>query len=120
MKKILIIDDQRGIRLLLNEVFSKNMYKVYQAANGMEALQILENQPIDCILLDMRIPGMNGIEILREIRERNLDMPIFMMTAFEEEEMVAEAKRLGVIKFFTKPFNVFDLRNEVNDILKMH
>ena len=94
------------------------MYKVYQAANGMEALQILRDQPIDCILLDMRIPGMNGIEILREIRKRNLNMPVFMMTAFEEEEMVTEAKQLGVIKFFLKPFNVFDLRNEVNDTLK--
>ena len=71
MKNLLIIDDQKGIRLLLNEVFSMEYYKVFQAANGVEALEILNKQTIDCILLDMRIPGMNGITPIENTKLTN-------------------------------------------------
>ena len=117
VRNILIVDDQRGIRLLLEEVFSREGYNVFQAVNGLEALSIIENNNIDCILLDMKIPGMNGFEILKQIRERNFVMPIFMMTAFGDQEMMEEAKNLGVVKYFTKPFNIFEVTKEVNDVL---
>ena len=118
MKKILIVDDQKGIRLLLNEVFSREGYKIFQAANGLEVLKIMASNNIDCVLLDMKIPGMNGIEILREIRKNNLNVPVFMMTAFDDNEIMDEANELGVMKYFTKPFNIFDIKNEVNEVLK--
>lgn len=117
MKKILIVDDQKGIRLLLNEVFSKEGYKVYQAANGMEALNLIDREAIDGVMLDMKIPGMDGIEILKRIREKNLQLPVFMMTAFEGEEILTEANQLGIAKYFRKPFNILDVRDEVNTIL---
>ncbi|QCR31405.1 response regulator [Lysinibacillus sp. SGAir0095] len=117
MKKILIVDDQKGIRLLLNEVFSREGYKVYQASNGVEALKIIENEEINCVMLDMKIPGMNGIEILSRIREKNLEMPVCMMTAFEGEDILTEANQLGITKYFRKPFNILDVRDEVNALL---
>ncbi|HWK23043.1 MAG TPA: response regulator [Ureibacillus sp.] len=117
VKKILVVDDQKGIRLLLNEVFSREGYKVYQASNGVEALNIVKNESIDCVMLDMKIPGMNGIEILKNIRESNLQMPVFMMTAYEGEDMISEANRLGMTKYFRKPFNILDVRDEVNLLL---
>ncbi|SOB89934.1 two-component system response regulator (stage 0 sporulation protein F) [Ureibacillus xyleni] len=117
MRKILIVDDQRGIRLLLEEVFSREGYEVYQAINGLEALSIIKNNSIDCVLLDMKIPGMNGFEILQEIRSLNFTMPIFMMTAFGDQELMDEAKSLGVVKYFTKPFNIFEVTKEVNEVL---
>ncbi|MCP1143595.1 response regulator [Lysinibacillus endophyticus] len=117
MRNILIVDDQRGIRLLLEEVFSREGYNVFQAVNGLEALTIIENNIIDCVLLDMKIPGMNGFEILKHIRERDFMMPIFMMTAFGDQEMMEEAKTLGVVRYFTKPFNIFEVTKEVNDLL---
>lgn len=118
MKNLLIVDDQKGIRLLLNEVFSMEGYKVHQASNGMEALKIVKSKEIDCILLDMKIPGMSGLEILQKIREDQLSIPVFMMTAFREQELMDEAGRLGVINYFTKPFNIFDIRNEVVQVLE--
>lgn len=118
MENILIVDDQKGIRLLLNEVFSKEGYNIYQASNGLEALNILDSKAVDCILLDMKIPGMNGIEILKRIRGKNLETPVFMMTAYEEQEIINEANLLGVIRYFTKPFNIFDIIKEVNQVLK--
>lgn len=117
MKGILIVDDQQGIRLLLNEVFKKEGYQTYLAANGIEALHIFDKEKIDCVLLDMKIPGMNGIEILKHLKERNKQIPVIMMTAYGEQEAIDEAIELGVVKYFTKPFNIFEVRDEVNKII---
>ena len=117
MKTILIVDDQKGIRLLLNEVFAREGYKVFQAGNGIEALDVIDSQSVDCVMLDMKIPGMNGIEILKKIRERNIQVPVFMMTAFEEDEIISEARELGMTKYFRKPFNILEVRDEVNSII---
>mgnify|MGYP003563437882 FL=1 len=62
MKQLLIVDDQQGIRLLLNEVFKREGYTTYLAANGIEALELAEKIKLDNVLLDMKIPRMNGIE----------------------------------------------------------
>lgn len=61
-EKILIVDDQYGIRILLNEVFNKEGYQTFQAANGLQALDIVTKERPDLVLLDMKIPGMDGIE----------------------------------------------------------
>ncbi|WP_235616042.1 response regulator [Metasolibacillus sp. FSL H7-0170] len=115
--KILIVDDQQGIRLLLNEVFKKEGYETYLASNGIEALNIFKNEEIDCVLLDMKIPGMNGIEILRELRAQSDVINVVMMTAYGEQQLIDEAFQLGATKYFTKPFNIFEVRDAVNEIL---
>lgn len=118
MKKILIVDDQKGIRLLLDEVFRSEKYETYLASNGIEALTLLnEVDQIDCVLLDYRIPGMDGLEIIRRIKEVNEQIPIFMMTAFGEQETIETANDLGVEKYFIKPFNIVDVIQEVNSVV---
>ena len=117
MKEILIVDDQQGIRLLLKEVFKKEGYTTHLAANGLDALRIVEEQTIDCVLLDMKIPGMDGLEILKHLKKQNEHLPVIMMTAFGEQDLIERAKSLGAERFFTKPFNIFDIRNEVKMIL---
>lgn len=118
MKRLLIVDDQQGIRLLLNEVMKKEGYETYLAANGIEALGFAEEQEMDCVLLDMKIPGMNGVEILKHLKEKWPGLPVFMMTAYGELDIVQEALNLGAIRYFTKPFDIFEVRDEVNKILK--
>lgn len=118
VRKILIVDDQHGIRLLLNEVFKKEGYQIFLAANGIEALSIFDKEAIDCVLLDMKIPGMNGIEILRHLKERQSTIPVVMMTAYGEQNLIEEALELGAVKYFTKPFNIFDIQKEVKKILE--
>ena len=117
-KELLIVDDQFGIRLLLNEVFKKEGYSSCEAANGMEALQLLEQRDtISLILLDMKMPDMDGMTILRKVKEKKPDIPVLMMTAYCESNVINEAMELGVVRYFTKPFDIFDVRDEVNNIL---
>ncbi|EOR24124.1 response regulator [Bacillus sp. UniB3] len=111
--KILIVDDQFGIRILLNEVFQKEGYKTFQAANGNQALEIVTRELPDLVLLDMKIPGMDGIEILKRMKKLNQDIRVIIMTAYGELDMIQEAKDLGALTHFAKPFDIDDLREAV-------
>lgn len=112
-EKILIVDDQFGIRILLNEVFQKEGYKTFQAANGVQALEIVKKHAPDLVLLDMKIPGMDGIEILKRMKVIDPDIRVIIMTAYGELDMIQEAKDLGAITHFAKPFDIDDIRAAV-------
>ena len=117
-KELLIVDDQLGIRLLLNEVFKKEGYSTHLAANGIEALQLVKQQSnISLVLLDMKMPNMDGIEILKRMKEIRPNLPVVMMTAYGELDIIDEAMQIGAVCYFTKPFDIFDVRDEVNRIL---
>ena len=111
--KILIVDDQFGIRILLNEVFQKEGYQTFLAANGVQALDILNKHNPDLVLLDMKIPGMDGIEILKRMKVIDPDIRVIIMTAYGELDMIQEAKDLGAITHFAKPFDIDDIRAAV-------
>jgi two-component system, response regulator, stage 0 sporulation protein F len=112
-KKLLIVDDQYGIRILLNEVFQKEGYQTYQAANGVQALSIIESDRPDLVLLDMKIPGMDGIEILKRLKQIDSTIEVFIMTAYGELDMIQQAKDLGAITHFAKPFDIDEIRSAV-------
>lgn len=118
MKKLLIVDDQNGIRILLTEVFSTEGYKTYQASNGKLALEIVRNSSPDLVLLDMKIPGMDGLDILKHIKSIDTSIKVIMMTAYGELDMIKEATDRGAIMHFTKPFDIDELRQAVNSQLK--
>ncbi|MBT2765637.1 response regulator [Paenibacillus sp. ISL-20] len=116
--KVLIVDDQNGIRILLVEVFSSEGYETFQAANGKAALDIVKTHAPDLVLLDMKIPGMDGLEILKHIKQMNPDIKVIMMTAYGELDMIKEATDLGALMHFTKPFDIDEMRQAVNMQLK--
>jgi two-component system, response regulator, stage 0 sporulation protein F len=111
--KILIVDDQFGIRILLNEVLQKEGYNTFQAANGVQALEIVQENSPDLVLLDMKIPGMDGIEILKRMKVLDPDIRVIIMTAYGELDMIQEAKDLGALTHFAKPFDIDDIRSAV-------
>ncbi|AEI46133.1 response regulator [Paenibacillus mucilaginosus] len=117
-KKLLIVDDQNGIRILLMEVFSSEGYETYQASNGKLALEIVRNVSPDLVLLDMKIPGMDGLDILKHIKSIDSSIKVIMMTAYGELDMIKEATDLGAIMHFTKPFDIDELRQAVNGQLR--
>lgn len=116
--KVLIVDDQNGIRILLLEVFSSEGYNTYQASNGKLALEIVKRESPDLVLLDMKIPGMDGLEILKHVKAIDSSIKVIMMTAYGELDMIKEATDLGALMHFTKPFDIDELRMEVNRQLK--
>ena len=118
MKKLLIVDDQQGIRLLLNEVFKREGHEPLLASNGLEAIQILENGAVDAVLLDMEIPGMNGLEILKHIKSLFKELPVVMMTGNGDTDLIHRAKELGANHFFTKPFDIFEVKDTINKLIQ--
>ncbi|WP_438434052.1 response regulator [Gorillibacterium sp. sgz500922] len=117
-KKLLIVDDQNGIRVLLVEVFSSEGYQTFQAANGKLALEIVKKESPDLVLLDMKIPGMDGLDILKHIKEIDPTMKVIMMTAYGELDMIKEATDLGALMHFTKPFDIDEMRKAVHHYLR--
>ncbi|MEK8130802.1 response regulator [Paenibacillus filicis] len=117
-KKLLIVDDQNGIRILLMEVFNSEGYETFQASNGKLALEIVRNSSPDLVLLDMKIPGMDGLDILKHIKSIDASIKVIMMTAYGELDMIKEATDLGAIMHFTKPFDIDELRQAVNQQLR--
>ncbi|AXI01116.1 response regulator [Sporosarcina sp. PTS2304] len=119
MKKLLIIDDQAGIRLLLDEIFTKSGIQTSLAANGKEGIELFQKFQPDCVLLDMKMPGMNGVDVLREIRKQQPKAVVMMMTAYSEIELTEEAGRLGIDHHFTKPFDIFEVRDTILNRLQL-
>jgi len=115
---VLIVDDQNGIRVLLVEVFSNEEYETFQAPNGKIALEIVERESPDLVLLDMKIPGMDGLEILKHIKSINPQIKVIMMTAYGELDMIKQATDHGALMHFTKPFDIDEMRMEVNRQLR--
>ncbi|MGE5455307.1 MAG: response regulator [Methylocystaceae bacterium] len=118
--KILVADDQKGVRRLLEELFRKEGYEVCMACDGQEAVQRAFEFIPDVILMDMKMPNMNGLEACAEIFKKNANIPVIMMTAYGEMEVVKKALEIGVKKYITKPFDIIDLRNMVSEVLEQN
>ncbi len=116
MGKILVVDDQLGVRRLLFETFQEDQHQVEMATNGAEALQLLITFKPDLILMDMKMPGMNGIETLGQIRNLDSNVGVIMMTAYGDTQIMEQAKDLGILYYMGKPFDLFELRERVREI----
>ena len=84
MKKILVVDDEENIRLLYRDELTEEGYKVELAASGLDALAKIDTFRPDLVTLDVKMPGIDGIEVLRRIREKNRSLPVVLLTAFGE------------------------------------
>jgi DNA-binding NtrC family response regulator len=101
---ILVVDDDPDIREVLADRLESLGYRVVTAANGMEGLEVLERENPQLVLLDVEMPGMNGLEMLGEIRKREQDTPVIMITAYGTIERAVEAMKEGAYDFIPKPF----------------
>ncbi len=116
-KSILIVDDEFGVRESLRMTLKAN-YKVHTAAEGKEALHYIRRDNIDLVTLDLKMPGLSGIDILREIKKINADIEVIIITAYGTGENAKEAIQYGAGDFIAKPFNTSDLINSVNQSLE--
>ena len=116
-RKILIVDDQKGVRRLLEELFKKEGWSVYIASDGLEAIGAVKEVIPDIVLMDMKMPNMNGLESSALILNQFPDMRIIMMTAYGEMDVVKKALEAGVKRCITKPFDILSLRDLVNELV---
>lgn len=114
---ILVVDDQAGVRRLLYEVFSDDGHRVEMAAGGLEALKKVAVQPPDIVLMDIKMPGVNGLETLQELRKNWPTLMVVMMTAYGELDVLSEAKSMGVKHYIIKPFDLDEVRYLVRGLL---
>jgi two-component system response regulator AtoC len=103
-ERILVVDDEAGMRDVLGKILSAEGYLVAQAGNGGEALKALEKNRYDFILCDIRMPGMGGLEMLKEMTARKIPGTVIMMSAFGTVETAVEAMKLGAYDYISKPF----------------
>ena len=103
-KQILVIDDEENMRHFLKSLLAKEGYEVSLAADGLEGLQLLEEQIFDIILCDIRMPRMDGLEFLREIKKTAVDATIIIMSAYGTLDIAIEAMKLGAYDYISKPF----------------
>jgi two-component system response regulator (stage 0 sporulation protein F) len=116
-KTILIVDDQKGVRRLLEELFKMEGWNVYTASDGIEAVSQVKASSPDIVLMDMKMPNMNGLESSQQILALYPDMRIIMMTAYGEMDVVKKALEVGVRRCITKPFDILNLRDLVNELV---
>jgi two-component system response regulator PilR (NtrC family) len=116
--RILIVDDEQSMRDMLRIVLRRDGFDVTLAANGKEAIELLQKERIDLLLSDIRMPDVSGVEVLRAAKDVNKDIVAFMMTAFASTDSAVEAMRLGAVEYFTKPFNMDELRLKVRQHLE--
>jgi DNA-binding NtrC family response regulator len=115
--KILVIDDEEDIRESLETLLSLEGYVVDMAQNGGEGLKKLENRDYDLVLLDLMMPDRSGMDVLREMRERDRDTPVFMITAYGSTQVAVDALKTGANDYFQKPWDNEKLLIEVERII---
>ncbi len=102
-KKILVVDDEEDVRETLSTVLENLDYEPYMAADGEEALNVIRNKPIDIILSDLYMPGMNGIELLKRVKSEKKGIVFLMITAHPTIETAVDAIKKGAYDYLTKP-----------------
>jgi DNA-binding NtrC family response regulator len=115
-KRILVVDDDQGI-LDSFEVLLGDRYDLVKAENGFEALRILEANPPSLMFLDIKMPGLDGMDILKKLQEDQKNVGVVVITATDQEKTEEEAKSLGVIDFLKKPLDIFQIERITSQVL---
>ena len=118
MKRILIVEDEPAIRMALEDDFKYEGFHVDTAATGPEGLDKALDLDLDIIILDLMLPGLNGLEICKELRRRDIGTPIIMLTARSQEFDKVLGLELGADDYITKPFSMFELHARVRALLR--
>jgi DNA-binding NtrC family response regulator len=104
-KSLLIVDDEEGIRRVLREFFKRKGFDVFEAESGEQALQLIRSTNVSAVLLDIKMPGMDGLETLKKILEINPKLGVVMATAVQDDEKIKRAIELGAYSYVLKPFD---------------
>ena len=116
--KILVVDDQAGMRLTLKGILSRKGYEVWTAEDGPQAIEAARKTDFRLILMDIKMPGMSGVETFIKIKEMNKSATVIMMTAFAMEDEIKQAIQEGAYAVIHKPFNMEKILDVIGECLK--
>lgn len=114
---VLVVDDEKSIRDFIRRNLEAREFSVLTAGNGLEALAILNTQPVDLVVLDVMMPGMDGLETLRRIRQNSM-VPVIVLSALGEENDKIQALNQGADDYLTKPFGIGELLARLQAVLR--
>lgn len=117
-KKLLIIDDEDDVRLFLEDFLSEREFYVSSAPSAEEGLDLMEKNLPDIVLLDLMMPGMDGLECLKQIKKKYPHVKVIMITALNDESKVALARKNGAKNYILKPFSRDYLESELLELIR--
>ncbi|MHB8809234.1 MAG: sigma-54-dependent transcriptional regulator, partial [Desulfobulbaceae bacterium] len=113
MSLILIVDDEPSMREFLRILLEKDGHAVHTAATGTAAIDLVTSHDFDLIISDIRMPGMNGLELLAETKKRRPELPVIMITAYASPDDAVKAMKEGAFDYITKPFKVEEIKRVI-------
>ncbi len=118
LKRILIVDDETNVRVVFSDVLRKENYIVKVAEDGPEAIKAVDEETFDLALVDLRMPRMDGIEVLENIKKRKPQIPVIIYTGYGSVTTAVEAMRKGAADYLNKPFSPEDLKSCIRKALE--
>ena len=119
IKRVLVVDDEASICDLYKRALDRRKYLVDMATSGAEAVQLASQNSYDFIFLDLKMPGMDGVETFKEMKQLNLRAVVAIVTAYPESELLAEAMKLGPLTVILKPFDLSEIQRSVESLVLM-
>ncbi len=116
-RKVLVVDDEDALRTVLSGELTSEGYDVGTAADGDDAISTLQKQTFDLVLLDIKMPRMNGFEVLKFVKEKHPETKVVMLTGFADLKNAIESKKLGAEDFVSKPYDLVDLLTTIERVL---
>ncbi len=117
-EKILVIDDEPDIGWLFSKILSEEGYKVLTSLNGEEGISKIKKEKPDLVFLDLKLPGMDGMEILKEIRTFDKDLLVIVLTAYETVKTAVEAMKLGAYDYLSKPVKIDRIKTTIKNAIR--
>ncbi|MBP8612499.1 MAG: sigma-54-dependent Fis family transcriptional regulator [Candidatus Atribacteria bacterium] len=117
--KILVADDEESIRMLLVEALSDENYEVIAVDDGIKAVDKAQKGDFDCVLLDVRMPGLDGMQVFLKIHESNPNLPVIFLTAYGSSDLAIQAMKKGAYDYLTKPFDIEELKIKVKKAIEL-
>jgi DNA-binding NtrC family response regulator len=116
-RSILVVDDEDALRTVLSSELTNEGYEVRSASDGDEAIGELQKAAFDLVLLDIKMPRLNGFEVLKFIKENHQTSKVVMLTGFADLKNAIESKKLGADDFVSKPYDLVDLLTTIERVL---
>ncbi|RQD60256.1 sigma-54-dependent transcriptional regulator [Desulfonatronovibrio magnus] len=113
--RILLVDDEDRFRKTLKKRISSRDYEVFDAANGIQALEMIRDDPMDVVVLDVRMPGLSGLETLTEIKNISPETEVIMLTGHASVDPAIEGMKLGAFDYLMKPCDLEDLMVKIQN-----